>query len=71
MSEEELEVVLLPDGEVELVTHGVKGKRCIDYVKALVQAVGRVKSSEKTAEFYEEEAAVHAGTQVNQDVRRK
>ena len=71
MSQEELEIVLRPDGEIEVATHGVKGKRCIEYVKALVAALGKVRHSEKTAEFFEEEVVSSTETHVQQDIRRK
>jgi hypothetical protein len=52
----ELEITIGPDGEVRIVTHGLKGQACIAETKDLEKAVGEVKSREKTREFYLQEA---------------
>jgi hypothetical protein len=49
----EIEVVIGADGQVKLVTHGLKGETCMEETRALEQAVGKVTRREKTAEFYE------------------
>ena len=30
MSEKKLKIKLLPNGEIQMETHGVKGKKCLD-----------------------------------------
>lgn len=52
----ELEITIGPDGEVRIVTHGLKGQACLAETKDLEKAVGEVKSREKTREFYLQEA---------------
>ena len=51
----ELEIFIGPDGEVRIVTHGLKGQACLTETKDLEKAVGEVKHREKTREFYMEE----------------
>ncbi len=70
MSGEELQVVIRPDGELEVVTHGIKGKKCMDYIRQLAKALGRVKESNPTAEYYEAEAANEGEVEQHQWVRR-
>jgi hypothetical protein len=50
----ELEIFIGPDGEVRIVTHGLKGQACLTETKDLEQAVGEVRRREKTREFYVE-----------------
>lgn len=52
----ELEITIGPDGEVRIVTHGLKGQACLAETKDLEKAVGEVKRREKTREFYVDEA---------------
>jgi hypothetical protein len=49
----ELEVVITPEGEVRIVTHGLKGESCLEETASLEKAVGTVRAREKTREFYE------------------
>ena len=51
----ELEITIGPDGEVRIVTHGLKGQACLAETKDLEKALGEVKQREKTREFYQEE----------------
>jgi len=53
----ELEITIKPDGRVEIVTHGFKGKACLDAVAPFEQTVGQVVRRELTSEYYEQEAA--------------
>jgi hypothetical protein len=48
----ELEISIGPDGEVRIVTHGLKGQACLAETKDLEKAVGEVKNRQKTREFY-------------------
>jgi hypothetical protein len=48
----ELEITIGPDGVVRIKTHGLKGQACIVETKDLEEALGTVKSREKTREFY-------------------
>ena len=51
----ELDITIGPDGEVRIVTHGLKGQACLAETKDLEKALGEVKQREKTREFYLEE----------------
>lgn len=51
-----MQIKLLPNGEIRMETHGVKGKKCDDYVelfKKLVQA--NIVDVKHTDEYYETE----------------
>lgn len=51
-----LKIRLLPNGEIEMKTEGIKGKKCLDYVKFLeLIADAKVTKQELTSEYYEEE----------------
>ena len=48
----EMIVTISPTGEVHVKTSGLKGAECIDETKDLEKALGRVKTREKTSEYY-------------------
>jgi len=58
----EIEVIIGTDGEVRIVTHGLKGQACLAETKELESALGTVKEREKTREFYMQQEK--AGTSV-------
>jgi hypothetical protein len=47
-----LDIRIGPDGEVNIVTHGLTGQACLEETRDLEKAVGKVKKREKTREFY-------------------
>lgn len=49
----ELEIIITPEGEVRIITHGFKGPECLEAVKPFEEEVGLVKRRELTAEYYE------------------
>ena len=57
MSEvQELEIVIKPDGEVEVKVKGVKGERCLDITKQLEQLLGgEIVDRRHTDEYYEQD----------------
>jgi DUF2997 family protein len=57
----EIEVTLSPEGEVRLVTHGLKGQSCVAETEALEKALGAVTKRERTSEFYQRATAASAG----------
>ena len=57
----EIEVTLSPEGEVRLVTHGLKGQSCLAETEALEKALGAVTRRERTSEFYQQAAAARTG----------
>ena len=34
-----MQIKLLPNGEIQMETHGVKGKKCLDYIEVLKKLV--------------------------------
>ena len=56
MAKKQLKIKLLPNGEIQMQTVGVKGKKCTDYVELLkLLADVRIESQEYTSEYYEDE----------------
>ena len=54
MANKKLKIKLLPNGVVELQTEGIKGKKCLDYVKLLQELADvKIESQELTQEYYE------------------
>ena len=58
----EIELVITPEGEVQLKTRGLKGKTCLEETEALERALGRVTSREKTSEYYQQPVAAKGTT---------
>lgn len=56
MAKKQLKIKLLPNGEIQIQTVGVKGKKCLDYVEMLkILADAKIEKQELTNEYYEEE----------------
>lgn len=56
MANKKLKIKLLPNGEIQMQTEGVKGKKCLDYIEILETLTdSKVQSQEFTAEYYEAE----------------
>ena len=51
----ELEIAIGADGQVRVVTHGLRGQACLVETRDLEQALGSVTSREKTREFYQQD----------------
>ena len=60
----EIDIQIDDNGNVSFQVKGVKGKKCLEITKELEEALGIVKSREKTAEFYQTET--QTGTQIEQ-----
>jgi len=59
MSDKKLTIKLLPNGEIQMETHGVKGKKCLDYIEVLKKLVGvNIKDTQLSQEYYETESTV-------------
>ena len=58
----EIELLFTPEGEVRVVTHGLKGKTCLTETEALEKAIGTVKTREKTSEYYQQATTVKGTT---------
>jgi len=53
MRPNEIELKILPDGNVELHIQGIKGKSCVEVAKFFEKFVGEMKSLNYTNEYYE------------------
>lgn len=59
MSERKLKIKLLPNGEIQMETHGVKGKKCLDYIEILKKLVDvKITDTQLSQEYYETETEV-------------
>ena len=70
MRNEEFDFILHPDGEIELKTHGVKGKRCLEYLKYFEALLGKARQVDHTSEMYEQEVELELGLELHQKVRK-
>lgn len=60
MAKKQLKIKLLPNGEIQMQTVGVKGKKCLDYVEMLKHLADvRIAKQELTSEYYEEDIEVY------------
>ncbi len=56
MSDKKLKIKLLPNGEIQMETHGVKGKKCLDYIEILKKLVEvKITDTQLSQEYYETE----------------
>ena len=59
MAKKQLKIKLLPNGEIQMQTVGVKGKKCLDYVELLkLLADVKIEKQELTSEYYEQDEEV-------------
>lgn len=62
MSDKKLKIKLLPNGEIHMETHGVKGKKCLDYIEVLKKLVEvKITDTQLSQEYYETESKVSEG----------
>ena len=56
MAKKQLKIKLLPNGEIQMQTIGIKGKKCVDYIKTMKALADiKIEKQEFTNEYYEEE----------------
>ena len=54
-----MKIKLLPNGEVQMETIGVKGKKCLDYIEVLKKLVDvKIADTKLTNEYYETETEI-------------
>jgi hypothetical protein len=64
MAKKQLKIKLLPNGEIQMETVGIKGKKCLDYVQFLeLLADVKIQKQEFTDEYYENEENVVYNTE--------
>ena len=67
MAKKQLKIKLLPNGQIQMQTVGIKGKKCLDYVEMLkVLADAKIEHQELTSEYYEQEELEY---NKNQDIQ--
>lgn len=56
-----MQIKLMPNGEIRMETHGVKGKKCDDYVELFKQLVNvNIVDLQHTDEYYETETIIES-----------
>lgn len=54
-----LKIKLLPNGEIQMETQGVKGKKCLDYIEILKKLVDcKITDTQLSQEYYESESEI-------------
>ena len=62
MSDKKLKIKLLPNGEIQMETHGIKGKKCLDYIDVLKKLVNvKITDTHLSQEYYETETEINEG----------
>jgi len=51
MNTQEIEIAILPDGNIEYTIKGIEGSAC-DNISALLEQLGKVQHEERTSEYY-------------------
>lgn len=49
----EIEIIILPDGQVKLDVKGLRGPTCLTVVKKIADTIGDLKSTDIKPEYYE------------------
>ena len=63
-----MKIKLLPNGEIQMETIGVKVKKCLDYVEILKKLVDvKITDTQLTQEYYETESEITSNE--NQEIR--
>ena len=58
MSQREFNIVINPDGSVELEVKGYKGRSCLEAARMFEKIVGELKAQRETSEYYEPDEVV-------------
>ena len=58
MKQREFEVIISPEGSVEVQVRGYKGPACLEVAKWFEQVVGELHSQQLTSEFYDPQEQV-------------
>lgn len=59
MSDKKLKIKLLPNGEIQMETIGIKGKKCLDYIDVLKKLVDiKITDTQLSKEYYEIESEI-------------
>ena len=59
MAKKQMKIKLLPNGEIQMETIGVKGKKCLDCIEVLKKLVdAKITDTQLTQEYYETETEI-------------
>lgn len=64
---EEIEFTIGPDGNIDIQVKGAKGKKCTELTKEIIEALGIVKNTNYTSEYYQQETETHNTVSVGSD----
>ena len=54
-----LKIKLLPNGEIQMETVGIKGKKCLDYIEVFKKLVdAKITETQLSQEYYETESEI-------------
>ena len=54
-----LKIKLLPNGEIQMETVGIKGKKCLEYIEVLKKLVdAKITETQLSQEYYETESEI-------------
>ncbi|MCQ2739569.1 MAG: DUF2997 domain-containing protein [bacterium] len=68
MSDKKLKIKLLPSGEIQMETQGIKGKKCLDYIEVLKKLAGvNITDTKLSQEYYETETEIINTENINID----
>ena len=57
----QIKIKLLPNGEIQMSTHGIKGKKCLDYIDVLKKLADvKITNTQYTQEYYETENIIES-----------
>ncbi len=55
----QLKIKLLPNGEIQMETVGIKGKECLEYTKLMQKLINaKITKTELTDEYYQAETEI-------------
>lgn len=60
MTKKQLKIKLMPNGEIQMETIGIKGQKCLEYIP-LMESIADIKITEQkfTEEYYEQEEIIN------------
>ena len=68
MSDKKHKIKLLPNGEIQMETVGVKGKKCLDYIDVLKKLVDvKITDTQLSQEYYETEVLENENNELKFD----
>jgi hypothetical protein len=66
-TKQSIEFTINEDGSIEVHPVGFKGKKCTEVTKEIIEALGIVKNTNYTSEYYQQETETHTTVSVGGD----